>query len=249
MDTAAYLTSQGWAGHGHALHHSGRGIVKPIAVSQKNNVLGVGKKKHDAHADQWWARAFDETLRGINATKDGAMGTTEGLVVTDAAKQAGSKMRGGVHVVGNGLYSCFVKGQGLGGTLEERDAAIGTQNGEHERLSHKLENDLVSSLRKDEAKKRKKKRTPVQSQATELVSLRRDREDDEAEEEIQAVNAAPKEKKKEKKKKRKGVDTMNEGQETPKAELTEKEQRKQRKKARKEEKAGLAVDSGTSKSR
>ncbi|KAL2051449.1 hypothetical protein ABVK25_008316 [Lepraria finkii] len=63
MDTAAYLTSQGWAGHGHALHHSGRGITKPLTVTQKNNVLGIGKKKYDAHADQWWARAFDETLK------------------------------------------------------------------------------------------------------------------------------------------------------------------------------------------
>ena len=249
MDTAAYLASQGWAGHGHALHHSGRGIIKPIAVSQKNNVLGVGKKKHDAHADQWWARAFDETLKGINATKDGATGTTEGLVVTGAAMQAGSKMRWGVHSVGNGLYSCFVKGEGLGGTLEEQDAEIGTQNGEHDaqakESSHKLENDSVPSLRKDEAKKRKKKRLPAQSQATEVLSLRRDREDDGAEEEVQAVNAAPKEKKKEKRRKRKGVDTTNQGQETPKAELTEKEQRKQRKKARKEEKAGLAADSET----
>ena len=230
MDTAAYLASQGWAGHGHALHYSGRGIIKPIAVAQKNNVLGVGKKKHDAHADQWWARAFDETLKGINATKDGATGTTEGLVVTGAAKQAGSKMRGGVHSVGNGLYSCFVRGEGLGGTLEEQDVEIGTQNG-------------GPSLRKDEAKKRKKKRLPEQNDATEMISLRRDREDDGAEEEVRAVNGAPKEKKEEKRKKRKGVDTPNEGQEPPKAELTEKEQRKQRKKARKEEKAGLAADS------
>lgn len=249
MDTAAYLTSQGWAGHGHGLHHSGRGIIKPIAVSQKNNVLGVGKKKHDAHADQWWARAFDETLKGINATKDSATGTTEGLVVTGAAKQAGSKMRWGVHSVGNGLYSCFVKGEGLGGTLEEQEVEVGTQNGEHDAqakgLSHKLENDSVPALRKYEAKKRKKKRLPVQSQATELVGLRRDKEDDGAEEEVQSVNAAPKEKKKEKRKKRKGVDTTNEDQEPPKAELTEKEQRKQRKKARKEEKAGLAADSET----
>ena len=224
MDAAAYLTSQGWEGHGHALHHSGRGIIKPIAVAQKNNVLGVGKKKHDAHADQWWARAFDETLKGINATKDGATGTTDGLVVTGAAKQAGSKMRGGVHSVENGLYSCFVKGEGLEGTLEEHVVEIGMQIGE-------------PSLRKDEAKEKKKKRLPAYSEATEMASLRRDRDED------GAVNAAPKEKRKEKRKKRKGVDTPNEGQEPPKAELSQKEQRKQRKKARKEENAGLATDS------
>ena len=230
MDTAAYLASQGWAGQGHALHHSGRGIIKPIAVTQKNNVLGVGKKRHDAHADQWWARAFDETLKGINAAKDGATGTTEGLVVTGAAKQAGSKMRGGVNGVGNGLYSCFVKGEGLGGTLEAQDVELGMHIGE-------------SSLRKHEAKKRKKKRVPEQSEGPEMASLRRYRDDDGAEENVRAVNAVPKEEKKEKRKKRKGVDTTIEGQEAPKAELIEKEQRKQRKKARKEENAGLAIDS------
>ena len=247
MDTAAYLTSQGWAGHGHALHHSGRGIIKPIAVSQKNNVLGIGKRKHDAHADQWWARAFDETLKGINATKDGATGTTEGLVVTGAAKQAGSKMRCGFDSVGNGLYSCFVKGEGLGGTLEEQEVQIEMEDGEHdlqaEELIQKPENDSVLSLRKNEAKKKKKKRDLAQSQGTEVVSFRRDKEDDGAEEEVQAVKAAPKEKKK--KKRKGGVDTTNEDQEPPRVELTEKEQRKQRKKARKGEKAGLAADPET----
>lgn len=237
MDTAAYLTSQGWAGHGHALHHSGRGIIKPIAVTQKNNVLGVGKKKHDAHADQWWARAFDETLKGINATKDDVTGTTEGLVVTGAAKQAGSKMRCGVASVGHGLYSCFVKGEGLGGTLERQNLDIGAQkeNGDAspEELNYELENDLVPSLRKDEVKRKKKKRKPEHRQGTEVVAPRRDREDDQAEEDGQAVNAAPKEKK-EKRKKRKDIDNTDKGQEPPRAELTEQERRKRRKKARKE---------------
>ena len=237
MDTAAYLTSQGWAGHGHALHHSGRGIIKPIAVTQKNNVLGVGKKKHDAHADQWWARAFDETLKGINATKDDTTGTTEGLVITSAAKQAGSKMRCGVHSGGHGLYSCFVKGEGLGGTLDEQDIDIGAQgekgNASAEEVKNKLENSLVPQLRKDEAKKKKKKQKPAHTQSSEVVALRRDKEEDGAEEDGQAVNAAPKEKK-EKRKKRKDTDTTNECQQPPKAELNEKDRRKRRKKARKE---------------
>ena len=236
MDTAAYLTSQGWAGHGHALHHSGRGIIKPIAVTQKNNVLGIGRKKHDAHADQWWARAFDETLKGINATKDDTTGTTESLVITSAAKQAGSKMRCGVASVGHGLYSCFVKGEGLGGTLDEQDVDIGEQEGKGdasaEEVKHKPENDLVPPLRKEEAKKKRKKQKPAHTQSTEVVFLRRDKEEDGAEEDGQAVNAAPKEK--EKRKKRKDRATTDEGHELPKAEPTEREQRKRRKKARKE---------------
>ena len=237
MDAAAYLTSQGWAGHGHALHHSGRGIIKPIAVAQKNNVLGVGKKKHDAHADQWWARAFDETLKGINATKDDATGTTEGLVVTGAAKQAGSKMRCGVHSVGYGLYSCFVKGEGLGGTLDEQVVEIGAQeekaDARAEELNNKLDIGSVPSLRKEGAKKKLKKRKPAHNQGTEMVAPQRERGDDEAEEDGRAVNAMPK-KKKGKRKKRKEIDTKDEGQESSKVELIEKERRKRRKKARKE---------------
>ena len=232
MDTAAYLTSQGWAGHGHALHHSGRGIIKPIAVTQKNNVLGVGKKKHDAHADQWWARAFDETLKGINATKDDATGTTEGLVITSAAKQAGSKMRCGVASVGNGLYSCFVKGEGLGGTLDEQDIDSGAQkensDARAEELNHNLKNDLMPSLRKDGAKMKKTKR-----KRTEVAVLRRDKEEDGAEEDGQTANAAPKQEK-EKRKKRKDMNIKAESQEPSRTELDEKDRRKRRKKGRKE---------------
>lgn len=118
MDTAAYLANQGWRGDGHALHHSGRGITKPILTSKKSNVFGIGKKKHDAHADQWWARAFDVTLKGINATTNSATGKTEGIslgagaqalqmVGTARAKWAGQ----------SGLYSNFVQGELLSGTL------------------------------------------------------------------------------------------------------------------------------------
>lgn len=131
MDTAAYLTNQGWLGDGHALHHSGRGITKPILVSQKQNVLGIGKKKHDAHADQWWARAFDATLKGINATKDQATGRIEGIslgVGAQALQMVGKG--GGKWVAQRGLYSNFVRGEGLNGTLtteEEHKSDINDQ--------------------------------------------------------------------------------------------------------------------------
>jgi len=118
MDTAAYLTNQGWRGDGHALHHSGRGITKPIRVSQKLDVYGLGKKKHDAHADQWWARAFDATLKGINSTKDGVTGKTEGISEGAPAQATQIVGVGGAKWVGQrGLYSNFVRGECLGGTL------------------------------------------------------------------------------------------------------------------------------------
>ncbi len=81
----------------------------------------MGKKKHDAHADQWWARAFDDTLKGINATKDGVTGRVESVDLgkgrgVEALRMVGKK----AHerwVGGGGLYGCFVRGERLGGTL------------------------------------------------------------------------------------------------------------------------------------
>lgn len=124
MNTAAYLTKQGWQGDGHALHHSGRGIIEPIHISQKTNVFGVGKKQHNAHADQWWARAFDDTLKGLNTTKNEETGKTEGIVFGSGAQALQSVGIGGAKWVGHGaLYSNFVRGESLCGTLtyEEKD--------------------------------------------------------------------------------------------------------------------------------
>lgn len=137
MDTAAYLTNQGWRGEGHALYQSGRGITRPILVSQKQNVLGLGKKKHDAHADQWWARAFDATLKGINSTKDGVRGKTEGISLSASAQALQMVGKGGAKWVGQrGLYSNFVRGECLGGTLtpQEERKPDGNERNEEKRI-------------------------------------------------------------------------------------------------------------------
>jgi nucleolar protein TMA23 len=115
MDTAAYLTRQGWLGAGRSLHPTGRGIGKPLLVSRKPNVLGIGKKKNDAYADQWWARAFDSSLKDLNVSKSPVTGATEAVTAEawsqlDMIKASGGKWAGG-------LYSGFVKGEGLQGTL------------------------------------------------------------------------------------------------------------------------------------
>ncbi|KAL9013932.1 MAG: hypothetical protein Q9173_001397 [Seirophora scorigena] len=111
MNATAYLTRHGWRGDGHALHPSGNGIKKPLTVSKKTNRLGVGKKAHDVHADQWWSRAFDETLRSING-QSAVEGTAETNATSPqlgiyAAKWSGS----------SGLYSNFTRGHGLKGTI------------------------------------------------------------------------------------------------------------------------------------
>lgn len=106
MDTAAYLTRQGWRGSGHSIDPSGHGIAKPLLVSKKNDVLGLGNRKNDALASQWWLKAFDTALKQVNyGAVDGSSRPVE--------KAASIFQR---PFYSNALYSNFVKGEGLSGT-------------------------------------------------------------------------------------------------------------------------------------
>jgi nucleolar protein TMA23 len=100
MDTTAYLKRQGWKGDGHSLDHGGRGIRKPLLVSKKIDVLGVGLNKHAAVSDQWWMRAFDEGLKSLGSGNDTALANVQ---------------KHGIHL--GSLYSRFVKGEGVAGTI------------------------------------------------------------------------------------------------------------------------------------
>lgn len=117
MDTAVYLTRQGWLGSGHSLDPSGHGIAEPLLISRKSDLLGLGKRKNEIHADQWWARDFDTTLKHLNVGTDGATETPE----KEALKTGLEPLERTVRVspkwgLGNGLYSHFVQGEGLSGT-------------------------------------------------------------------------------------------------------------------------------------
>lgn len=130
MDATAYLTRQGWLGAGHSLHPTGRGIRKPLLVSRKLNVLGVGKKKHDAHADQWWARAFDNGLKNLEVGRSESKGATESVKggawgQLDTLKAGGQKWAGT-----GGLYAGFVRGEGLSGTITPEAMRDGQQGGD-----------------------------------------------------------------------------------------------------------------------
>ncbi|KAI4196830.1 MAG: hypothetical protein LQ350_006296 [Teloschistes chrysophthalmus] len=113
MDTSAYLTRQGWLGDGNALHPSGHGIKKPLLVARKTNTLGLGKKAHDAYADQWWSRAFEETLGSLNDSF-AAEKTTRGSGAKSSLVGVPSRAR---WVDPGGLYGGFVRGAGLDGTI------------------------------------------------------------------------------------------------------------------------------------
>ncbi|KAH7112462.1 hypothetical protein B0J11DRAFT_542388 [Dendryphion nanum] len=99
MDANAYLKRQGWRGSGHSLDRTDRGIKKPLLIAHKQDQLGLGKKKQFVD-DQWWMRAFDESLQSIGTGKKSTL---------DNIREQG--------VSRGGLYSFFVKGEGLVGTI------------------------------------------------------------------------------------------------------------------------------------
>ncbi|RMZ67402.1 dna-directed rna polymerase ii subunit rpb1 [Pyrenophora seminiperda CCB06] len=106
MNAEAYLRKQGWQGSGHSLDHRGRGIKKPLLITHKNDQLGLGKKKA-AHTtdDQWWLRAYDQSLQTIGTGKDSTL---------DQVRTQGIN-RGG-------LYGFFVKGEQIEGTIDDTSA-------------------------------------------------------------------------------------------------------------------------------
>ncbi|MCJ1339303.1 hypothetical protein MMC09_004592 [Bachmanniomyces sp. S44760] len=124
MDTSAYLSRQGWRGTGHPLHHTGRGIKKPLLVSKKSNVLGIGNKPHAAQSNQWWSRAFDDSLKCLKVGQDDSShdGSTEPVASVQTNPKA-TPTRWTSH---GGLYRNFVQGEGLQGTRDsDTKAGVG----------------------------------------------------------------------------------------------------------------------------
>ncbi|KAK5730680.1 hypothetical protein LTR15_000617 [Elasticomyces elasticus] len=77
MDASVYLRKQGWLGEGHSLDQTGKGIKRPLLVSKKIDVLGVGLNKHAAVSDQWWLRAYDQGLKDFGTGKQNLLGQGE----------------------------------------------------------------------------------------------------------------------------------------------------------------------------
>lgn len=100
MDTDAYLRKHGWRGTGHSLDSNNAGLKKPLLISKKIDVLGIGINKHDVVADQWWMKAFDSSLKDFGTGKKSILSNV---------KDHGIK-RGG-------LYGRFVQGEGMPGSI------------------------------------------------------------------------------------------------------------------------------------
>lgn len=157
MDASAYLSKQGWLGTGHSLHPNGRGIKKPLLVSQKSNVLGIGKKEHDVHADRWWARAFDSSLKSLDVcidktTRGNGNVTARQFGALDMIKAGGAKWAGK-----GGLYAGFVRGATLGGTLTPELAQVGGEVREEEKTRKtKMDGAAVTGIRTERRTRKEK---------------------------------------------------------------------------------------------
>ncbi|USW53733.1 hypothetical protein Slin15195_G070520 [Septoria linicola] len=105
MNAEALLKAYGWSGSGSLDSHNGaesRGLSKPLLVSKKVDVLGVGLNKHAAVSDQWWMRAYDSGLKDLGTGKKSTLSE-----VREKGMFAG------------GLYGRFVKGESEGGTIQD----------------------------------------------------------------------------------------------------------------------------------
>ncbi|OAP65068.1 hypothetical protein AYL99_01040 [Fonsecaea erecta] len=127
MDAHAHLLSLGWAGPGHSLDsrpykqkghrglaydpakvgNNGVGLVKPLSISQRKGRFGVGRKTHEPPAgNQWWLKGFENALGNIGKSESERSSGT----ATPIANDYGAGKHGG-------LYSFFVKGQEMEGTI------------------------------------------------------------------------------------------------------------------------------------
>lgn len=128
MDAHAHLLSLGWAGPGHALDskpykqkghrglaydpskasNTGNGLVKPLLISQRQGRLGIGKKAHEPQAgNEWWLKGFESALGNIGKSESERSSGAS----TPVPNYSGRKH--------SGLYSFFIKGQEMAGTIDE----------------------------------------------------------------------------------------------------------------------------------
>jgi nucleolar protein TMA23 len=141
MDAAGLLKKQGWRGVGHSLDSNNKGLRKPLLVSKKVDVLGIGINKADVIQGQWWVKAFDSSLKDFGTGKRSILANV---------KDHGIK-RGG-------LYGRFVQGEGVAGTIgvvDPKIAALASAVGPAVGVKRKAEDDEDED--KTEKKKEKKR--------------------------------------------------------------------------------------------
>lgn len=229
IDAHALLTSQGWRGKGHSLHptNDATGLKHHILIKREGtDGAGLGLKK-DHKVEAWWMNAFDQALKGIDTTS-GTMKRTAGggnLELDKIVSKGVYKYSGR-----NGLYSSFVKGGLLAGTVDKNLVSTGLLTPPESGVSTPAattEDGSGSSSGKEETREERRARREAKRLEKAKKAARREKE---------AKKAAKAAKKAEKKK----------AKETLKAGETKEERKARRtaRRARKEEKRRLRSSTG-----
>ncbi|KAI8933536.1 hypothetical protein NX059_009274 [Plenodomus lindquistii] len=161
MNADAYLRKQGWRGSGHSLDSTDRGIKKPLLIAHKQDQLGLGKKKAAYTTDdQWWMRAYDQSLQSIGTGKE----STLNQIRTQGVNRGG-------------LYGFFVKGEDIKGTIEDSSAtttdASVPPSGTSTPATSASDTEGASTMKKSD-KKRKREETEAPDPNTKSSKSKKD---------------------------------------------------------------------------
>ncbi|KIV92435.1 hypothetical protein PV10_03734 [Exophiala mesophila] len=274
MDAHAHLISLGWAGPGHALDsrpykqkghrglaydpsqataNTGNGLIRPLLISQRKGNLGIGKKAHEPQAgNDWWLKGFESALGNIGKSESERSSGTSTPIVHSVGKHGG-------------LYSFFVKGQHMEGTIgkatvdesgDDSNSSLSTREGKKENQTttspRKRKADDGNGVHNPKSAKSSKKQKTAQDfeQVSQYIALRDQHEKRTSRpvrpspvEEFRQVGeylAARSEKSKKKKNKHKEGDSeanTHDEEKMPVEKVETKEERRERRRQRREDKA------------
>lgn len=217
INASALLLSQGWAGPGHALgpsqpyrQHGTRGLaydpssatrttssglLKPLLVSKKDGNKGLGRKAHEpARGNEWWLKGFESALSSVGQSREGSASgasTPTGADPVGGKKAQQEELQRKVNLqMGRfgGLYSYFLPGGSIGGTLgEQQEESVPyepstkiSEWGRRKRKSDVLDDDEDDKSANDGGNarehanlksKKHKTTTTVESQFTEIATF------------------------------------------------------------------------------
>ncbi|SCV01838.1 LANO_0F13784g1_1 [Lachancea nothofagi CBS 11611] len=145
MDSRGYLKSYGWV-EGEALKVGG--LKRPILVKHKRDKKGLGSAPGGDDGDMWWETLFDGHLKNlnVNGSGNGEIKFEQKEVQSSVASKMNSP-----------LYKWFVKGEGLKGTIKQKEPSEENSNSRKKRRRTDEENESRSKLEKSHKVKKAKK--------------------------------------------------------------------------------------------
>ncbi|KAI0465441.1 hypothetical protein LJB42_000676 [Komagataella kurtzmanii] len=161
MDSKRYLVSYGWK-EGEALKKGG--LKRPILVKQKRDTKGLGNDINDGEV--WWEKLFDVQLKNLEVYNSDKVKFEQKEIKVDKSP----------------LYSMFVQGEGLTGTIgveeETVQATVRKQIVALKEVRRKKREKVKKSKRKEEKKEKKKpKESKEKTKEKKVKKVKKDKND------------------------------------------------------------------------